>query len=295
MHLHLLHSVQVPRWLPGGLQQPQPIHPRVQTPSALTIPLRRWLYSSNCVVCWRRHSAGALSALVRPGPVAGTWRAAPNAPAPNQRPVDSAPAPIKTQAERFLMPYFFSPLSDARPTITGISAKSVALGGSLTLTYSGAVTHAVLAAPAAVTHQVGGGGAQCSAKLQSAGGLWLRLLPWRGRAKHCIIRRCLPKRLVAWHALRRCFEAPTAPVSKLCQACPTDPPSLQTNMHQRLIKLATTANTGGAITVVAPPNGLVAAPGWCGAVGGLQGRKGTLHRAGPAALQGDCMAAPRSA
>ncbi|GBF91509.1 glyoxal or galactose oxidase [Raphidocelis subcapitata] len=92
------------------------------------------------------------------------------------------------QAERFLMPYFFLPLSDARPTITGVSAEAVAHGGALTLTYAGAVTHAVIAAPAAVTHQ--------------------------------------------------------------------------TNMNQRLIKLATTTNAGGSITVVAPPNGLVAVPGW---------------------------------
>ena len=89
------------------------------------------------------------------------------------------------QAERFLPPYAFSA---ARPVITGKSAEAVAMGAPLTVTFTGAATHVVLAAPAAVTHQ--------------------------------------------------------------------------TNMNQRLLKLATTANGGGAITVTMPPNGLVAAPGW---------------------------------
>jgi hypothetical protein len=51
------------------------------------------------------------------------------------------------------MPYAFLPESDARPTITGKSAESLPLGGTLTVTYSGTVTYAVIAAPGAVTHQ----------------------------------------------------------------------------------------------------------------------------------------------
>ncbi|KAI8468211.1 MAG: hypothetical protein J3K34DRAFT_523112 [Monoraphidium minutum] len=91
--------------------------------------------------------------------------------------------------ERFRMPYDFLPLSDQRPTINSLSAEAIAMGAPLTLTYTGAVTHAVIAAPAAVTHQ--------------------------------------------------------------------------TNMNQRVIKLANIANGGGSITVTMPPaGGLVAPPGW---------------------------------
>jgi hypothetical protein len=73
------------------------------------------------------------------------------------------------------MPYFFLPLSDARPTITGVSAEAVAHGGALSLTYAGAVTHAVIAAPAAVTHQVGG--VPCGAAPRP-----VLLRPWRSVA-----------------------------------------------------------------------------------------------------------------
>jgi hypothetical protein len=52
------------------------------------------------------------------------------------------------------MPYAFLPASAARPVITGKSAEAVPLGGTLTLTYTGTVTYAVIAAPGAVTHQV---------------------------------------------------------------------------------------------------------------------------------------------
>lgn len=65
------------------------------------------------------------------------------------------PIPNHTQAERFMMPYSFAPLSAQRPSITGKSAEAVPMGGSLTLAYTGTVTHAVIAAPGAVTHQVG--------------------------------------------------------------------------------------------------------------------------------------------
>lgn len=54
------------------------------------------------------------------------------------------------------MPYDFLPLRDARSVITGQSADAAAMGATVSLTYTGAVTHAVIAAPGAVTHQVGG-------------------------------------------------------------------------------------------------------------------------------------------
>ena len=53
------------------------------------------------------------------------------------------------------MPYSFLPLSAQRPVITSKSAESAAMGAALTVRYSGTVTHAVIASPAAVTHQVG--------------------------------------------------------------------------------------------------------------------------------------------
>jgi hypothetical protein len=53
-----------------------------------------------------------------------------------------------------MLPYSFAPLSDQRPVITGTSAEEVAMGATLSATYTGVVTHAVIAAPAAVTHQV---------------------------------------------------------------------------------------------------------------------------------------------
>jgi hypothetical protein len=93
------------------------------------------------------------------------------------------------QAERFLPPYYFEPLASRRPNITTAPASAVPMGGAFTVAYSGAATHAVLMAPAAVTHQ--------------------------------------------------------------------------NNMNQRGVRLAMTANGGGSMTVVMPPNGSVLPAGWC--------------------------------
>uniref|UniRef100_A0A383W832 Uncharacterized protein n=1 Tax=Tetradesmus obliquus TaxID=3088 RepID=A0A383W832_TETOB len=54
------------------------------------------------------------------------------------------------QAERFLPPYFFG---TGRPVISSISTKELRYGATLTVSYTGTVTGAVLMAPAAVTHQ----------------------------------------------------------------------------------------------------------------------------------------------
>lgn len=51
------------------------------------------------------------------------------------------------------MPYDFLPLSAQRSVITGQSSQAAPMGATLSVTYTGAVTHAVLAAPSAVTHQ----------------------------------------------------------------------------------------------------------------------------------------------
>lgn len=51
------------------------------------------------------------------------------------------------------MPYDFLPLKATRPVITGKSADTVAMGDTVSVTYTGTVTHAVIASPAAITHQ----------------------------------------------------------------------------------------------------------------------------------------------
>ena len=74
------------------------------------------------------------------------------------RPCDVRPFPLThittPQAEKFLLPYNFLPLSATRPVITGTSATVVAMGATLTATYTGTVTYAVIARAPAVTHQV---------------------------------------------------------------------------------------------------------------------------------------------
>ena len=64
-----------------------------------------------------------------------------------------APPRVEVTPERYRMPYAFSPLFEQRPEITGQSADAAPMGGEVTVSYAGTVTSAVLAAPAAVTHQ----------------------------------------------------------------------------------------------------------------------------------------------
>eukprot|EP00775_Hariotina_reticulata_P010774 gene10774-10930_t len=67
--------------------------------------------------------------------------------------INQAPPIVQRTPERYRMPYAFSPLLEQRPNIVAISADAVAMDGQLSVNYQGAVTAAVLMAPAAITHQ----------------------------------------------------------------------------------------------------------------------------------------------